>query len=452
MIPGEQLAIYQELLRNRGWVNNTQDLGWTTLYLTCCHSPATELDEWKAMTVKAKDDNAADQEFPSDPTSRRDVQKYVPQQCYDQGSLLYYWFIYRDLQVTDPRDQIYGYLGLIEDFHPGDIDVDYSLTVIPSFVAVARYALQKYNSLDFLAWSGGSIEVKDCPTWLPHWWDDARVNSLALEECRAAGTLPPLPDCISADSTTLVARGIIIDIVHTPNSYGDVFDKTIPEFVEYLSFVIKVFLLVGRRDQDPLELFMGFVAALVHPKYEDKVSPEMLAIGRIAADQLLQLLASQDSWMDHPDGRDALLTQVRTTLAEVLCIQDTPIMEGYLHLPIWQLLADADANLLKPPNVLDFVKVANPLFLIFSGNALALTAQKRFAMVPDGVALEGDQIWILFGCCAPLILRPMGGYYYVVGSVALADLMDGEAVKGIEEDTPDGTMVGQYQVSTIHLR
>jgi hypothetical protein len=80
---------------------------------------------------------------------------------------------------------------------------------------------------------------------------------------------------------------------------------------------------------------------------------------------------------------------------------------------------------------------------------------------------SGDEIWILFGCPIPMVLRRTGSYFLVASPAYIPDIMNGEAME--EVDTPDDKFGGwgilglspaepyvsgknQWEVNVIRLR
>lgn len=60
------------------------------------------------------------------------------------------------------------------------------------------------------------------------------------------------------------------------------------------------------------------------------------------------------------------------------------------------------------------------------------------ALDKDSGVKSGDQVWILFGCRIPVVLRPIPhttNRFTVVGYGVFPGLMLGEIVKGMEEST-----------------
>jgi len=83
---------------------------------------------------------------------------------------------------------------------------------------------------------------------------------------------------------------------------------------------------------------------------------------------------------------------------------------------------------------------------------LVATARKRLGLVSlccNGRPPEaGDEVWVLFGCSMPMILRPgktgqRQTQYSVIGPAYIPGLMQGEACRGLGPDgTPEEGYVG----------
>jgi hypothetical protein len=65
-----------------------------------------------------------------------------------------------------------------------------------------------------------------------------------------------------------------------------------------------------------------------------------------------------------------------------------------------------------------------------------LTTKGHFGWAPDDAydyrevnqARVGDLIAIIYGCSTPLVIRPCGGQFQIVGEAYVEGFMDGEAV------------------------
>jgi hypothetical protein len=70
---------------------------------------------------------------------------------------------------ADPRDHIYGLLGLVIPRFSCLIKPDYSLSVSEVFIQAHLAHLETYGTLDLLARCGVQVWQADLPTWTPQW-------------------------------------------------------------------------------------------------------------------------------------------------------------------------------------------------------------------------------------------------------------------------------------------
>ena len=99
------------------------------------------------------------------------------------------------LQCKDPRDKIYGLLGMASDASELGIDTDYTKTADEAFEQVARYLIAR-GHLDILKWCS-SRRVQP-PTWVPNfnakiaytWSDDMGVPLFMATGSRTQPTEP----------------------------------------------------------------------------------------------------------------------------------------------------------------------------------------------------------------------------------------------------------------------
>ncbi|KAJ9161183.1 hypothetical protein NKR19_g2486 [Coniochaeta hoffmannii] len=73
-------------------------------------------------------------------------------------------------KATDPRDKIYGILGLSTDFRSGGIYPCYERPLQHVFLDVVKAHLEKYDSLDILdqCYFSHTVEL-GLPSWIPNW-------------------------------------------------------------------------------------------------------------------------------------------------------------------------------------------------------------------------------------------------------------------------------------------
>ena len=72
---------------------------------------------------------------------------------------------------TDPRDRLYGMLGICAAGDQGELDAsimpDYNKSTADVFLGLAEYLLRQRHSLDILY--GDRTEFEDLPSWVPSW-------------------------------------------------------------------------------------------------------------------------------------------------------------------------------------------------------------------------------------------------------------------------------------------
>jgi hypothetical protein len=84
----------------------------------------------------------------------------------------------------------------------------------------------------------------------------------------------------------------------------------------------------------------------------------------------------------------------------------------------------------------DYTEVFNCTDRACKGRRFMTTMKGYLGWVPDNMfgdnrnqVWTGDEIAIIFGCSTPLCIRPMGGYFQVLGEAYVQGLMDGEALR-----------------------
>jgi hypothetical protein len=71
-------------------------------------------------------------------------------------------------QCGDPRDRVYGLMGLVEEDEQTDLPIDYGISVQQLFTGLASYWLSKnqYNFLDYVTLPRATSGL---PSWVPDW-------------------------------------------------------------------------------------------------------------------------------------------------------------------------------------------------------------------------------------------------------------------------------------------
>jgi hypothetical protein len=71
--------------------------------------------------------------------------------------------------------------------------------------------------------------------------------------------------------------------------------------------------------------------------------------------------------------------------------------------------------------------------LALPGRKLMTTIKGYLGLAPEEV-LKGDVIAVLYGCNFPVVLRPYGERFYVVGECYVDGVMDGELIEARDRE------------------
>jgi hypothetical protein len=120
------------------------------------------------------------------------------------------------LQCTDPRDKLYGILGLPSDIHEGELVPDYGRSCQEVYIEVAKLCIQKYHSLAVLCCMRKPKSLSGLPFWVPDWNTISATGEILgfrpSEKYSAAGTTIPSFK-FSADDLILNTSGKSVDII-----------------------------------------------------------------------------------------------------------------------------------------------------------------------------------------------------------------------------------------------
>jgi hypothetical protein len=333
------------------------------------------------------------------------------------GSSLLQLFLYAlGLDMVDPRDRVYGILGMAADVDLSSFDVDYGAPVMTVYTQVFRHFLVKYKSLSFLAFDSERDntrvpEREGFPSWMPH----TLMPWSAISYSRACGDT--LADRARIDPGRLIlsAEGIHCDTI---------------SFMEPRRFT----------PADPIVDWLSQVEDMCRrlwPEAEDRPFYER--------DDVSDLFFP---WISQERFKKAYGGTMKKPDAEQRAewIRDMVFAAGKVDNPEDFSLLSIFNGSYQPDDVL-LPETRTAIMYPFQGPAttkLFGTKGGRLGKISQGVsAALGDQIWVIFGCRMPLILRPEAGddgQFKVIGPAILPPIMRGEA---LEENGDTGRPRGQ---------
>ena len=341
------------------------------------------------------------------------------------------------LECTDDRDRLYGILHLARDYVEDDITINYESSFSEVYTSFAEFVLRKYNSLNFLLYAG--IDWKDpsrdrvLPTWVPDWRDSSTrtwLSNSPKELQELPSPVPKLKSTISGEAAVLKTYGMRIDCI------GQIY--RVPEGVALYNTHVAAFLELCRtilRKSVSLRLDAGTKEPI-----EDEFSlPQWHALVRILSG--VDLLKREDS------SANAILRGLVARSADdlVKAQHSLEVKDGEQSLMINVIRSNTPAES-KPGEV--FARLAwgiigkhQPFVGVHGGIGMALMSAK-----------VGDEVWIIRGCDQPMILRPNGDHYLVVGEGSFDGANRGELLRDMSDDVEVGDMIRSYKFESISLR
>ena len=103
--------------------------------------------------------------------------------------------VHRDCASTDPRDHIYGLLGLSGDGHDMGLMPNYNLSVQDIYKDLAVKHISTTRSLDIICGCRGNRNFVNLPSWVPDWSSNQVISSICIYERFCGG------DVITGSST-----------------------------------------------------------------------------------------------------------------------------------------------------------------------------------------------------------------------------------------------------------
>lgn len=308
------------------------------------------------------------------------------------------------IHATDPRDRIYGMLGLASDTDELGIRADYSKNCEEVYVNAARTLLQ-HGHTDILLFSQFPKRCSELPNWVPDWTTTIQEpcgGCVADAFFSASAHVPLCSSTISAssDASRLIAlNGCRVDTI------TQVGTPWLPSIVGYahnwdqsVHFISEIESFCKRSDR------------LNRPIYKSQKQREE-AMWRIPCGDLDQL--------NHP-GR----SRSRSTGSDVF--------EGFKILK--ERFESDEARLLDEAPLRSYASSIDSMFK----RRPFLSEEGYVGLAPSHAEVK-DVIVIIYGAIVPFVLRDLGnGQYQFIGEAYVHGIMDGEY---IEKDPQTETFI-----------
>jgi hypothetical protein len=323
------------------------------------------------------------------------------------------------LEASDPRDKIYGMLGLAADrdqLKEFGVQPDYSKSCQEVYIS-ATSSILRQGHVSVLSLNSFPKTQTGLPSWVPDWsrplegsLQGTGIDHVTLEpEYKASGSLlPRLPLFNSIGVTTSVSvSGFIYDELHETGA-------TWAEFNPLKNPIAHPFVVAKRRLVELVRL--SILRGEVYKTLKERIcGAARTATAEIGYDET---------------GKWARIGNKRYDAAAFLLTNQVndSTDEGLLSS---ELLALIMSN--NPPatcNLVDVAKYCGEIEAKARGRKPFVTKKGHLGLGLDH-AEPGDVVVVLSGSQVPFVLRKsVSGRYKIVGEAYVDGIMDGEAVVG----------------------
>ncbi|MCJ1389668.1 hypothetical protein MMC18_002525 [Xylographa bjoerkii] len=315
-------------------------------------------------------------------------------------------------QCSDAHDRVYALLGLVSLVEDLNIHVSYTESVASTYTKATKAIIESYRSLRVLGALGDkeSKQIAGLPSWTPDW--------------SILGHTVPL-QAVSA-----------FDAIHLQMFRASYFHPHKPRFTTDADQLVTAGRVVDRI-QDDIHRVCGEQDSL--PQDSPLLRSEALLL------QCLRLFAKDCRWPAKECGDEfqgevqALIVQ---TITATYYLDSTIQKLDNLRRAASEML-DAFAYSLareettqeRPTELQNWLTQLGEFSEACVSRRIVKLAKYQLGLCPRDCQ-NGDLVCILHGSNVPILLRPQGQYYEVVGQCYVHEIMQGEAVDW-EEDEAD---------------
>jgi hypothetical protein len=296
--------------------------------------------------------------------------------------------------TSDPRDHIYGIIGLTKARNDERLQIDYSTSVRQLFLVVCEYIISTSQKLDIIC-ARAKVSLTftsndEFPSWVPDWTFNAQAPVLMPSNFSAAANTRGAFHC-DVENGILLARGFCIDRIKEHGMKAEMTNwKDTKEAMRTFCGWHK---LLRKQFKDPRSQWERFFRTLWMTEKEETVKSESMS----AAEEI----------------RGYCKKACPREYSDLQFIQSVPPREPGISKVSEKGFVDGIASYMY-----------RRLFFISKNKTLGLG--------PD-VLQKNDLICVLFGCKYPVILRYVEPYYYLVGPAYFEGYMWGRGIRELKE-------------------
>jgi hypothetical protein len=355
-------------------------------------------------------------------------------------------FILSDsLLATNPRDYVYGLLGVI-NLH---IEPDYTLSTQDVFIGLASTWITQYSNLETLRLAGiamkkASIIISGLPSWVTDWvaLTTGSQSLLGLGDAQVSSNLP-VKFRISTDRTTLWAQGIVCDniisllpkmVEDEEEDFGEAFRVNLWSMILHPDGISHPTGM--SRFQAAFSLTLH--TALAYTKLHDVDSNLKLYVIHFlfllaTAEKYYEYIAEFEIDISIQNQMEAMRTELSPLEHHSLLFLRMSVLSihfrGFLSMDdickedLESFLSETHPICVNNMNIRSFEKNRN--------HTPFHTASGYVGMAPYCV-MPGDLVCVLYGFKSPIILRRESNRYIVVSECIVVGLMEGEIIAAVD--------------------
>ena len=339
------------------------------------------------------------------------------------------------LKATEPKDRVIAALNLVIDYNDDGQEVDYEQSHAEYCLRVARLLVFKCNSLQLLTMARTQTipdpAVQGLPSWAPNWNSPGNAEYFS-GAFHAAGDLSMYNTPFEEDieDGILHSRGFLYAKVDRTLSNTD-------NAVSPLSVLSNLFISATESTGCCYTDIRKLAFTLTGPaiaelrigcSYFSEIEAVLYTGILLGCSfvtpglRIVDLLPYTTSVYDHSQ-RD--LTVVLRALRK---------FHNLRWLDLERLFAAVQDIQDQTERFGHFVQLVHKT--LSSGCLSSISCTSALAITEGKASVKsGDEVWILFGCATPMVLRRTVSHFLVVSPAYMSDIMHGEAMGGVV--TPD---------------
>lgn len=309
---------------------------------------------------------------------------------------------YRSKLCADPRDRVYGILGVLSAHERSHFPIDYSVSTIEIYTNVVDYILTTTYSLDVICASihyPNHQMMERLPSWVPDWSYYPAIGPLTLSNSQYCASQQTNADfSFSRRRREISIKGVTIGEIQTCGIRIGVPIGKDAILTTFFQWRLQLLRTKGCHDRATHEAFCRTICLDCHQPELRTISDWVNVTYRVFVTLLKERLPGLEL--------DAHLMRYKTN-SESLLAEDCDELEGLFS----QYFASA---------------IPGRRFAVTNSGLLCLGS---------GCLNGGDIVCVPLGCSTPIVLRKHDAGYLFVGDIYVDGYMYGKAIDELNEGT-----------------